>query len=108
MARSTKLALVILFAGLLSFTSVAPVSANSQCTGFARENCEQTVAAEDAVIYRVETVVAARIPTGNGYALEHLEAIVAGQGIATPMRLLSCIGVAREHCEVMTAQTANR
>ena len=44
---------------------------------------------------------------------EHFEAMSATQvtafsvAIPTPVRILSCSGYAREHCEAMTAQIAN-
>jgi hypothetical protein len=113
MTRSSKLALVTLLAGLLSLASVATVDAGAPCTGYAQEHCAQMAAADDAIVYHVEAFAAVHTLAGTGIGQEHFEAMSATQvtafsvAIPTPVRIFSCSGYAREHCEAMTAQIAN-
>jgi hypothetical protein len=114
MTRSSKLALVTLLAGLLSLAPAATVGASvgSPCTGYAQEHCAQ-MAADDAILYRVEAFVAMHALPGSGIGQEHFEAMSATQvttfsvATPTPVHILSCTGYAREHCEAMAARIAN-
>ena len=82
MTRSSKLALVTLLAGLLSFASVVTVSADAPCTKYAQEHCEAMAAASDVTLFS-----AAIAPT--------------------PVHMLSSRGVGQEHFEAMTTETVS-
>lgn len=77
MTRSSTLALVTLFAGLLSLASVASVSADAPCTGYAQEHCEAMVAATDIALFS-DTLAPApvHIVSGRGIGQEHYEAMM--------------------------------
>ncbi len=113
MTRSSKLALVTLLAGLLSFTSFTAVSADTTCTGRAQEHCEQMAAADDAIVYHIAAVSPLHILASNGIGQEHFEAMTAEQfalfGISapTPVHVLSSTGMGQEHFEAITAQASN-
>jgi hypothetical protein len=113
MTRSSKLALVTLLAGLLSFASVATVSADTSCTGYAQEHCELMAAADDAITYHIEAASPMHVLSGNGIGREHFEAMTADQvalfGIAepTPAHVLAGTSMGQEHFEAITARASN-
>jgi hypothetical protein len=79
MVRSSTLALVALFAVSLSFASVGAASADTGCTGYAREHCEVIAAARDErIVYHIEAASPLHIRPGNGMGQEHFEAMTPG------------------------------
>ncbi|MHB8647304.1 MAG: hypothetical protein ACYDAR_16070 [Thermomicrobiales bacterium] len=113
MTRKSTLALVTLFAGLLSLASVATVSANAPCTGYAQEHCEQVNAAKDALLFQtVEVTAPVHILSGNGMGQEHFEALTVGEyttikvaaKVIAPVHILSGNGMGQEHYEAMTSK----
>jgi hypothetical protein len=72
MARSSKLALVTLLAGLLSLASVGTVGADGPCTGYAREHCEQS-AAQQAIPFTAADSSPTSDAPYTGIAREHYE-----------------------------------
>ncbi len=113
MTRSSKFALVTLLAGLLSLASVATVNADTTCTGYAQEHCEQMAAADDAATYHIEAIAPVHILSNRGVGQEHFEAMAADQvtvfSVAnpTPVHILAGTGMGQEHFEAMTAQASN-
>ncbi len=114
MTRSSVLALVTLFAGLLSFASVTAVSAGSPCIESAQRQCAAVAVADNAILsHATIATYPVHVLSGRGMGQEHFEAMVAAQitvfsiAAPTPVHILSCTGYAREHCEAMTAQIAN-
>jgi hypothetical protein len=77
MTRNSKLALVTLLAGLLSLVSVATVNADSPCTGYAQEHCEQMAAMNDVALFSVTTP--AHGLDARGIGQEHYEEIMAAR-----------------------------
>jgi hypothetical protein len=98
MTRSSKLALVTLLVGLLSFASVGTVSADTPCTGIAREQCEQVVAQQS---------FSSQAGSYTGVAREQYEAIQTGQFAALPVSATYLPTIAPEHFEQMQAASAS-
>ncbi len=111
MTRSTKLALVTLLAGLLSFASIGTVSADTACTGKAQEHCEQMATADDAILFHAAVAAPpVHILSGNGIGQEHFEAMTTEQftvfSVAASAPLVHLPGKAIEHYEQMMASSA--
>jgi hypothetical protein len=94
LTRSSKLALVTLLVGLLSFACVGTVSADIPCTGFAREQCEQVVAQQSLSL---------QAGSYTGVVREEYEAMQTGQFAALPMSATYLPTIAPEHFEQMQA-----
>ena len=96
MTRSSTLALVTLFAGLLSLASVASVSAGPSCSEPVYRHCDAgAVAAADDPLLSAATIATypVHILASNGRGQEHFEAMVAAPitlfSVASPTQYLS-------------------
>jgi hypothetical protein len=78
MTRSSKLALVTLLVGLLSFTSVAAVNADPICIKVTDGQCAPVTEVDNAITYHIEATSPTHILAGNGMGQEHFEAMSAG------------------------------
>lgn len=110
MTRSSKLALVTLLAGLLSLVSVASVSADTPCTGYAQEHCEAMASANDVTLFS-DTLAPAPVHllAANGMGQEHYEAMttetVSVFAVGAPASVAPHLpGYAPEHFEEITSK----
>ena len=110
MTRSSKLTLVTLLAGLLSLASVTAVSADTACTGYAQEHCEELAAADAAILFQAAIAVAPmHLLSGNGMGQEHFEEMATVNselfGDAPAPSATATIKYGQEHYEEIMAAT---
>jgi hypothetical protein len=113
MTRRSKLALVALLAGLLSLVPVTTVSADTDCTGYAQEHCEEMVAANDAILFRITEVASpVHLLGANGMGQEHFEAMSMAQPALFQIALSDTVATnlsiyaPEHHEEIMAAAEA--
>lgn len=109
MTRSSKVALVTLFAGLFSLVSVASVSADAPCTGYAQEHCAAMAAANDVALFSAAIApTPVHLLSGRGIGQEHYEAMMTETlsvlAVATPASAPHLPGYAPEHFEEITSK----